>query len=94
MILKYERTLRYSFGNQNLSAFMLSCLPAFLPYHLLFRVVVCAFGNYVEIWRKEKKLEVSLIEATEERLLNWEGVYAAFWTFPIFFSAQKVRHRG
>lgn len=37
--------------------------------------------------KTEKKLEVSLVEATEERLLNWEGVHAAFWTFPIFFSA-------
>lgn len=41
-----------------------------------------------------KKLGVSLVEATEERLLNWEGVYAAFCTFPIFFSAQKVRQCG
>lgn len=74
---------------------MLSCLLAFLPYHFLSRVVVCAFGNYVQIWKnRKKKLEVSLVEATEERLLNWEGVYAALWTFPIFFSAQKVRQCG
>lgn len=58
---------------------MLSCLLAFLPYHFLSRVVVRAFGNYVQIWKKrrKKKLEVLLVEATEERLLNWEGVYVA-----------------
>lgn len=40
--------------------------------------------------KEEKKIKVSLVEATEERLLNWERVYAALWTFPIFLQARKV----
>lgn len=60
------------------------CLDAFLPSCLLalsfsFQSSSHAFGNYVQIWKKRRKekLEVLLVEATEERLLNWEGVYVA-----------------
>lgn len=48
-------------------------------------------SSSLRVWELCPDLEgKKIVEATEERLLNWEGVYAALWTFPNFLSFQKM----